>query len=418
MQYVISACFILTFLIVFLCTNSWFSIARIHTTMWLFLYIGYCSCSVGHALEGNGVFWLIASCFFILFGEKIGEQGVVIGMHSLQPVNIQSKSRENFWIMVIIVFSLLSIIGNFAEIYAYGFNLKDLTSFSRILNMSNKIAIMRYSGLGGISAVITLLQTQKYIACLASGYYFLLCKKKSRRLIAGLPFIPVILNVLIENTKAGVIACFVLFLIGLIIGYASIKRRYLKFTIKSSLKYIILFCAIIVLLVFAMMIRLGEISSKTFDIVSKKFVVYAFGNIQAFDVWLSKLYCFDGLEFGINTFMAPFKLMGIVSREQGVYGFIDGVASNVFSGYRGVIEDFGVIGGLVFVMLLGYVGGRSTKRIIKYPTKIMPKIVYLFVSFFVIYSYIISPYVYSSFCIMIMEFAFLLYMEKQKYFNN
>ena len=414
MQYIIGILFIAIFLVVCFCTSSWFSIARIHATIWLILYWGYCLCSREIKLEGFGSLWLIASCFFILLGEKLGEreeQQEFDRTYLLQSHIADSRNKDKFWIIIIGSLTAVSIVGNIAEVYAYGFNLRDLLTFRRILSMSHEIATLRYQGIE-VSALITLLQTQKYIGCLVGGYYFFRNKKVSNKIICCLPFLPVILNVLIENTKAGVIASAILFCIGLIIGYAAINRRCPRMTVKWALKIVGAIVVLMLLLVFAMMIRLGAINSKTLGIVSEKFIIYAFGSVQAFDFWLSKVYRFDGVNLGVNTFMAPFNVLGIVSRKQGVYGFIDGATSNVFTGYRGVIEDFGIIGGLFFVMLLGYIGGISIKRITKMPTEIASKTCYLFVFFFVVYSLIISPYVYSSFCIMIIEFPILLYIEK------
>ena len=416
MQYIVGAIFILIFLTVCFCTSSWFSIARIHTAIWLALYLGYCICSGGDDLKCYGVLWLILSCFFILIGEKMGEQGVKQSNSLQQPITA-SKKRDRLWLFGIIFLTGVSLVGNVAEVYAYGFSLNDLLSLSRLLNMSNQIAVMRYSGFE-ISSVVTLLQNHKYVACLIGGYYFLSCKKIIKKLVCCLPFIPVILNVLIENTKAGVIASAILFCIGLMIGYETIHLRYPRLSIRRALRFLIAGGVLLGLLIFAMVIRIGKINSETLSIVADKFIVYAFGNVKAFDMWLSDLYQFDGLSFGLNTFMAPFNLLGLVTRKQGVYDFVDGVESNVFSGYRGVIEDFGLFGGLLFVLLMGYIGGRCMKKIIKSPSGIMPKLGYAFVLFFVVYSFIISPYIYSSFWIVMVEFAFLLYIEKYTCLNR
>ena len=421
MQYVAGVFLMITLLTVCACTSSWFSVARIHTAIWTVIYWGYCICADGNELKGYGTLWLIVSCFCILIGEKLGERGNIrkdCGRDcSLSSPLTTSENRGQFWMVVIVCLTLLSIVGNILEVYAYGFSLADLTSFDRILKMSNEIATMRYNGFE-TSSVITLLQTQKYTACLVSGYFFLSCKKFSKRIICCLPFLSVILNVIIENTKAPVIASAILFCIGLIIGYVCINLRYPKLTAKRACRFVLAAVVLIALLVFAMVIRLGEINSKTLGVVATKFVVYAFGNVQAFDLWLSNLYSYDGFGLGINTFMAPFNLLGIVTRRQGVYDFIDGAASNVFSGYRGVIEDFGLVGGLIFVMLIGYIGGRCIKRMATSPAAIMPKIGYSFTIFFIVFSLFVSPYVYTSFCLMIIEFAFLLYIEKHKCLNR
>lgn len=414
MQYVIGVIFIVIFVVVCMCTSSWFSVARIHTTIWFFIYWGYLISTNDTGFIGYGPLWIIFSCLFILLGEKTGEQCISVKPYPLHSYTVKCPRR--FWIVVIVCLTTISLFGNILEVYAYGFGVGDFLSFKKILNMSHKIATLRYSGIE-ISSIITLLQTQKYIASLLSGYYFFSCKNVTNRIVCILPVFPIVLNVLIENTKAGVIACTILFFIGLIISFVSVNLKCPKFTLKIMLKIMFWGCLLVAFLIFAMVIRLGKVNSETIGVVLEKFKVYAFGNVQAFDLWLSDWYRVGDWRFGVNTFMAPFNLLGIVSREQGVYGFIDGAASNVFSGYRGVIEDFGILGGLVFVMILGVIGGRCLKKMMKSPLSIGPKIGYCFILFFVVYSYIISPYIYSSFCITIIEFVILLYVEK-RFYNN
>ncbi len=415
-QLSLSLIFLATFLAVFFFTDSWFSVARLHTTLWTLLYFGYVIFSGGDVLDGGGVVWLIFSCLLMLVGEWCADAYVrkhpkKEDLPAKEPTADGRARMDRLFTLAVVGFSLLSVIGSISEIYSYGFDLSWLLSAKKILQMSNEVANMRYAGIE-VPAIVTLLETQKYIASLVGGYYLLRADGKARRALCFLPVFPIVLNVLVENTKAGVIACLLLFCIGFAIGYVTKYHRMIRFTTGQAVLVCSLGGLVLLFLVFAMMIRTGHIDAEAFHAVSEKFIVYAFGNVKAFDIWLSRVYSFHGWEFGINTFMAPFHVLGLVTRQQGVYDYVPGATSNVFSAYRGVIEDFGLVGGLAFVFLLGFLGALFIRRLREKPDGVWLKVGYAMIAFLLLYGMIISPYIYSSYCIAMVEFLAILLTER------
>ena len=169
------------------------------------------------------------------------------------------------------------------------------------------------------------------------------------------------------------------------------------------------------LLLFSMMLRIGRVDSETFDIVTEKFISYAFGEIQAFDWWFKVGRSNLNYSAGVQTFMSIFHNLGMVERKSGVYDFIPGVVSNVYTVFRGIIEDFGTVGGLVFVAICGCIAGYYFEKI-KYSVK-LPVVSCSFVvgiDFLFIYGYIISPWIYTSYVIMMFFFIGFVALCKGK----
>lgn len=163
------------------------------------------------------------------------------------------------------------------------------------------------------------------------------------------------------------------------------------------------------LLIFSMMLRIGEINSSTLSVVLQKFIIYAFGDVQSFDTWISTYYKpSDGMSLGAQTFLGISNLIGVAVKTQGVYSSLPGTASNVYTAFRGVVSDFGIIGGIVFTSILGFFIGASIKTI---RDSIMPRFSIFFVVqgiFFFIFGMFVSPWTYLSYILAVFVFYFYL----------
>jgi len=110
--------------------------------------------------------------------------------------------------------------------------------------------------------------------------------------------------------------------------------------------------------------EIGDIAEK----LRYYFSSYLFAHLYAFSDWFgayfgysaSLEYVTDGPKFGLYTFYGLFQLFGDPTPlPQGVYDeyfSVDGVfTSNIFTMYRGLLLDFGLIGSLGFMLAAGLV---------------------------------------------------------------
>lgn len=157
-----------------------------------------------------------------------------------------------------------------------------------------------------------------------------------------------------------------------------------------------------------MLMRIGNINRETQTIVNNKFREYAFGQIEAFSVWFSR-YKRTRLDWGSNTYMFLTNWLGLTVRKQGVYDLIPGVDTNIFTQNRGIIEDFGKIGGLLYWTMIGIASGISYKKVKAGSDNcICSKIILSALYFMILYGFIISPWIYSSYILAFIGFAFFL----------
>jgi oligosaccharide repeat unit polymerase len=165
-----------------------------------------------------------------------------------------------------------------------------------------------------------------------------------------------------------------------------------------------------------MCVRIGAFDSETINLVHGKFRLYAFSEIQAFSVFLeNRQYDLTSLGFGKNTFMSIYNLFSGESKVAGVYTIMEGTETNVFTAYRGLIEDYSFVGTLVFEFIVGFISGVSLKAIKRNRPSTIALVALAISYYFILYSFIISPWIYTIEILMfvIMFIVFLLFFRRK-----
>jgi oligosaccharide repeat unit polymerase len=122
-----------------------------------------------------------------------------------------------------------------------------------------------------------------------------------------------------------------------------------------------------------------------------------FGHISAFSTWMRD-YHYTGLSFGSNTFSGPLDLIGIQEREIGYYKrdvfLSSSLYTNIYTVFRGLLQDFSIPGTLVVAFGLGMAARISFDRCLhgKFIWLIPLSLFYAFT----MYSPIISIFNYTS----------------------
>jgi oligosaccharide repeat unit polymerase len=81
------------------------------------------------------------------------------------------------------------------------------------------------------------------------------------------------------------------------------------------------------------------------------------GSISAFTQWYHQWNGLD-LAWGRNSFAGPFELIGISERVQGFYLDFSEVGTthiNIYTAFRGILEDYGFLGATIFLFFFGFV---------------------------------------------------------------
>ncbi len=205
---------------------------------------------------------------------------------------------------------------------------------------------------------------------------FELADSRSRRLLAFLPFLPAILWSVVMTTKASILWCAVFWLASYFAAFLwaerdggqQIRRGIIFEERESGWIHRGAYCVH------------GYRANDTIwrsrcgrRLVCRRSIkgsfCWLFGSVFFLSLRCSQGHM-DSPAWGLYTFAGPYELMGIASREMGIYGEAASIEvgdseTNVFTIFRGLIEDFTPVGTLIVLTLFGFVAGYAFERIRK-----------------------------------------------------
>ncbi|MDX1373886.1 MAG: O-antigen polymerase, partial [Nitrososphaeraceae archaeon] len=255
------------------------------------------------------------------------------------------------------------------DVLNQGFSIHDI--FFNLMSTSSSYIALRYSGALQESIVTRLGTVFTYVGVMLGGFVFCFSKSNFRKfLIVFISLLPSILLMVVQGAKGALFLCMFLFY-----GSAAIYRLYngdTALTNKKINKAILYSLVFLVPAVISSFLSRG-LYDQDIDYIIQKLKMYlrsyAFAHLYAFSDWFGayiggeSLMQFDDInnesEYGFYTFMAIFKALGSDKYvPPGVfdeyYAYKEVIKSNIYTMYRGVILDFGIIGSLVFSFALGF----------------------------------------------------------------
>lgn len=394
--------------------TDWISPACINI-YWNFFFIFLAVIVFGGDIAWNytSLLWIIASCLIFFLGEEAGSRiSIDFNQRKIYEYGIKKTS---FLVLVILI--IIGLINPLIYIYAYGYTFKDVFSFNQLLEINAVIAADRYSGNSiKISNLAPIIAAITYMGGLCGGYLFNYATQKAEKIVSVIVIIPTLALALVTNAKVGVIATTFLWGVGWILSYINKNGMGVKLSKKFLMMFTFFSTFGITLLYFLMLLRVGSFNAAARRVIADKMQIYAFGQINAFSNWFSNMGDLS-YSLGGSTYLAIPNLLGITVRKQGVYGVIDGAVSNIYTQNRGIIEDFGIFGGLVFWCILGIFAGIFYRRV-KSKSRMSALSMSLLgaIYFEILYGFIISPWVYTSYMLAFIGFGvFLIFIRPRNF---
>lgn len=323
-----------------------------------------------------------------------------------------SRSRNMLFLATILgsMFAILSL-------KQQGIALSGIFNFSSLLDINSQMAIQRYSGsTNSASGGLQLLIIFQYFAPVIGGYHFGSTNNKKEQIYAFVGFIPVLLTMSTQNTKSGVISAVTFFIAACIIAHLY-DRTFSNFKFKQIIRYVVIIVILLGVLFLSMVMRTGKFNLMTIAQIWKKFIVYAFGQVPVFDYWFSNRGIFE-YGFGSNTFIGIANLLGIASRNQGIYNdavYINQIPANIYTAFRGLIQDFGNVGSILFLVILLCIGIYSYRRLYEGFGININSFILLNVYFFIFQSFLVSSWSYTSYLATMLLFVpYLMIVRKNE----
>lgn len=272
------------------------------------------------------------------------------------------KSRAFPLLLILLVGALVNPVYSIVQ---HGFSLRALLDMRELLEMNKGISEDRYAG----AEVHDMFGQFFLIFCYAAPLIGGFCYRQVGRLtktVCVLTLLPGMVIALTQAMKMGMITGFVLWFAGYLVCSFSYGLP-LKIRPKKVASFFAILLGFFAVLFFSMVFRTGEVSERTILDISEKFVTYALGHFHCFDIWYTSYEPWNN-SFGTKTFMGISNVLGLEERTQGVYAEFHQIGqngyygiSNIFTIFRSLIEDFGEVGTVVVMLLMGALTKLSQK---------------------------------------------------------
>jgi len=346
--------------------------------------------------------------------------------HNKLKVSASIAYNTRFMRTLLITFIFISIISVIFQVLAQGINLKDI--FMHPLYTAGRYAAKRYAEELVTTNYQALSLLFSFFSAAIGGLLFGSINTK-KRFTTLLCLMPSFLVMVTQGQKGLFFLTIFLFLGGIMVTLFH-KKKLLLFKYKTIKQAFKIFLLLLVLLSYSLLSRGLQYTSDWKYVYSKlidKIGSYTLTHLYGFSDWFS---AYIGLEskltynvqnnyFGFYTF--NFITKRFVDKKKLIMGtydeyfYIDEMKSNIYTIFRGLIMDFGIVGTLFFLFINGLIIHfffymfLSSKR----PSVTVAIVIYMLAYFYM--SFLISLLTWNMTVVSFMGLLFILIINKYKF---
>jgi oligosaccharide repeat unit polymerase len=313
-------------------------------------------------LVGPGGMWII-----LLFVVCFGLGSVVSKALAINYEYSNTAASIEYFPYLRIITLVLALIGSLAVVLIivdHFDNIKTLDLSDAIRYVAQTESGRRYHGIKRPMS-FSLLNAALFSSTLFGGLLFSEQRPKSKTL-AFLPIVIAIIYSIVTTAKAGAIQSGIMWLSAYISGTLYFQDRKNEEREKRNI-YLLIGILVLssIILMLTQPLRYGNSSS--FELLWNGFESYILGGLPPFTSWAHSTMLLNlSPDLGKWTFPGLFEVLGIGKRLPGIYGdaFVIGhYNSNLYSAFRGLIQDFTLPGALILTFGLGIVTDRSYRSV-------------------------------------------------------
>ena len=387
--------------------------AGIFAALWIFF-------AVSALLLQNYIDLRFDGCTFILAGVIFFVAGTIFSDYFFRPTPSETKLElRKKWVTPLLIILLVGAMVNpLYSIILHGFSLRALLDMREVLEMNKGISEDRYAGAEAHDVVNQFFLIFSYAAPVIGGLCFRLVGKWNK-VLCILTLIPCTFIALTQSLKMGMFASFILFFAAYIVCSYTYGLP-IRMKGKIILRFALVIASFLGTLFISMVFRTGEVTEKTILEISEKFVSYAVGHMHNIDMWYTSYQPTD-LTWGSRTFLGISNILGIEERVQGIYPEFLNVGKNGFFGisntytiFRPLVEDFGEVGAMVAMFIMGVIGNMSLKAVTAHRATIFNQVVLIALFAYLMWSFSASFYAYTTYLAMFVVAYILLHLIQTK----
>jgi oligosaccharide repeat unit polymerase len=334
----------------------------------------------------NAVAWLVVASIAFSTGALVGNWGFRTRRISHPP---PATDRElTVFGTVSLVSLVLGMLSSVAFVIGSGISFADVFDIDKLVVVSNQAYFSHYleTGAAPTPLMSQVLLPFVYLAPAAGGVLFLLRGEIRWKLVALATFLPVIAVTILQTTKAALLFGIILWLS----SYFATRLRYGKLAVFTRAHLLVALGVGSIVTFFFFAVGLARLASTDITLVSvvlAKLGTAAFGHMTVFSHWLTE-YSMQPFAptLGSVTFSGPLEMLGFGHRIPGLFErileLVAGDTSNIYTGFRPLIQDFTMPGALAFLAIVGVVGGAGFRLVAAGRPSALPLLIMAYVTIF------------------------------------
>lgn len=333
--------------------------------------------------------------------------------------------NTGFLNIIFYVTTILSLIFLVLNSFIQGITMYDV--FYDMFGSAAKYADLRYSEQINVNILGQLSLVFAYVGVVIGGFMLFYANSTCRRIfVILLSFMPSTFVAILQSAKGLLPLSLVLFYSGYLVCRISVNK--LSLIERKNIVNILIYAVPVIIIFVLSFLTRGLYEEEDTSFVLKRlyfyFLSYSFAHIYAFSDWFSFIYMKSSLlnyneeilSYGFYTFMALFKLFGSdkyvplgVFDEYFSYGDI--FISNIYTIYRGLILDFGVVGSLLYMFITGVLFHISYFVLLVINRPVFTVAIFVFMIGYFFSSFLISLLIWNSIYVSFIFLWITLYLN-------
>lgn len=334
----------------------------------------------------NAIFWLLMASIAFSIGCVVGNGGFRT-KRLMRPATASSQ-EVNVLSTLCLISVVLGVASSLAFVAGTGVSISDLFDLQKLVVVASNAYIARYAE--GAEAVpprfSQALLPFVYLAPALGGAVFVLRPKLRWKLLGLFSFMPAVAVTIIQTTKAAVLFAMMLWLSSYF--GTRLRKGVLAVFTRGHLLVAVAAGAIMTVFFFAVgLARMATTDVAVANLVYTNLLTAAFGHMSVFSQWLTEVANQPfSPTLGKVTFSGPLDLLGFGQRIPGVFEdvveLVSGTNTNIYTGFRPLIQDFTIPGALAILALVGVVGGAGFRMVAAGSGSALPLLVAAYVTIF------------------------------------
>lgn len=345
-----------------LVAKSWRAPSTLTLGVWSVYILLPLALAPEYKVSGLAVWTVLILAGAIAIGASLGE-----GLATHKQTHGVAAISANRMLSASLTFTLLALAGTihfaFVELRTYGLDF----SAAGLLLLGRLVAVDRYYGTQQ-PFLVRLLVLWVFPAALLGGMSYFVAKTRIKRILSLAWLAPAVLYSVFNAARANTLIAVILAASGYL--SMSIHRGGFRVTSRKAILIGAAFLVVTLSFFFAVeAVRANQADSELanpVDLARLKSTIL--GYLPVFSHWTDDAENAFGSHpaMGAYTFSGVFDAAGLRTREVGVYSeFVTldaDQSNNLYTAFRGVIEDFSLPGALAFLLLVGFFSGYAYRN--------------------------------------------------------